>query len=251
MKGRIVGDLVFTRDRKQRVTYELEGDFRETYDALKEVPVEVTVKKYREKRSLDANAYMWVLIDKLAVATGIKKRDIYFDGLRNVGGNTRHYCGIPEAIDDLCNLWAVQGSTGWGWPYDRYPSKLEGCENVKLFYEAKIARLEKQIEQEQEWKPYTDERLVSQEKYDHIHRAGHEMTDAEAIEWIAQEFGFAPEKIRINRAMKTFEVNRHSQLRTIGEIDRRPMYDATDWYYVFFTVAGWEYEAYNGDLNKI
>lgn len=118
-------------------------------------------------------------------------------------------------------------------------------------YEAKIARLEKQIEQEQEWKSYTDERLVPQEDYDHIRRAGHEMTDAEAIEWIAQEFGFAPEKIRINRTMKTFEVNRHSQLRTIGEIDRRPMYDATDWYYVFFTVAGWEYEAYNGNLNKI
>lgn len=133
MKGHLI-DFSFGYNRKQRFTIELDGDFRETYDALKDCPVEVAVKKYREKRSLDANAYMWVLIDKLAVATGIKKRDIYFDGLRNVGGNTRHYCGIPEAIDDLCNLWAVQGSTGWGWPYDRYPSKLEGCENVKLFY---------------------------------------------------------------------------------------------------------------------
>lgn len=118
-------------------------------------------------------------------------------------------------------------------------------------YEAKIARLEKEIEREQEWKPYTDERLVPQGDYDHIRRAGHEMTDAEAIEWIAQEFGFALEKIRINRTMKTFEVNRHSQLRKVGEIDRRPMYDATDWYYIFFTVAGWEYEAYNGNLNRI
>ena len=118
-------------------------------------------------------------------------------------------------------------------------------------YEAKIARLEKEIEREQEWKPYNDERLVRQEDYDHIRSAGREMTDAEAIEWIAQEFGFASEKIRINRTMKTFEINRHSQLRKVGEIDRRPMYDATDWYYIFFTVAGWEYEAYNGNLGRI
>ena len=133
MKAHMI-DFSFGYNRKQRVTFELEGDFREIYEKLKDFVLDLTVKKFREKRSLDANAYMWVLIDKLAVATGYKQRDIYFDGLKNVGGNVRHYCGIPEAIDDLCNLWSTQGSTGWGWPYERYPSKLEGCENVKLFY---------------------------------------------------------------------------------------------------------------------
>lgn len=133
MKGTIV-DLTFTMTGKQRVTFELDGDFRDTYDALNGVPINLTVKKYRKPRSLDSNAYMWVLIDKLAVATGLRKQDVYFNGLRNVGGNTRVYCGIPEAIDDICNLWSTQGSTGWGWPFDRYPSKLEGCENVRLYY---------------------------------------------------------------------------------------------------------------------
>lgn len=133
MKGRLI-DFAHGYNRKQRITIELDVDFCEGYESLRDGDVEVTVKKWRQKRSLDANAYMWVLIDKLAVATGIKSRDIYFDGLRNVGGNIRHYCGLPEAIDDLCNVWAAQGSTGWGWPYDRYPSKVEGCENVKLYY---------------------------------------------------------------------------------------------------------------------
>ena len=118
-------------------------------------------------------------------------------------------------------------------------------------YEARIAKLEKQLEREQEWKPWTNDRAVSQKDYDHIRSAGREMSDQEAIEWIADEFGFDAAKIRINRMMKTFEVNRHSQLRVTGETDRRPMYDATDWYYVFFTVAGNEYEAYNGSLNRI
>lgn len=118
-------------------------------------------------------------------------------------------------------------------------------------YEARIADLERQLEREQEWKPYLVERAVKQERYDHIRKAGREMTDQEAIEWIAQEFGFDAGKIKINRLMNTYEVNRHHQLRKVGEIDRRPMYDATDWYYVFFTVAGYEYEAYNGSLERI
>ena len=134
MKGKIV-DFGFSYNRNQRVTIEItEGDFSDTYDALHDVPVDLSVKKWREKRSLDANAYMWVLIDKLAVATGIRKKEIYFGALRNVGGNTCIYCGKPEAIDAICDLWSKQGSTGWGWPFDRFDSKLEGCENVRLFY---------------------------------------------------------------------------------------------------------------------
>ena len=138
MHGRIKGkilDFNFSYNGAQRVTIEItEGDFRDTYDALHDVPVDLAVKKWRDKRSLDANAYMWVLIDKLAVATGVRKKELYFDALRNVGGNTEHYCAVPKAIDALCDLWSTQGSTGWGWPFDRYPSKVEGCENVKLYY---------------------------------------------------------------------------------------------------------------------
>ena len=133
MRGRLI-DLSIGANRKQRILVELDADIFERYDALAAADVDISLKKWKEKRSLDANAYMWVLIDKLTVETRYKKKDIYFDALRNVGGNTRHYCGTPEAIDDLCNLWAVQGHTGWGWPYDRYESKLEGCENVKLYY---------------------------------------------------------------------------------------------------------------------
>ena len=37
------------------------------YDAIKDIPkVAVTVKKWRKKRSLDANAYAWVLMTKIA-----------------------------------------------------------------------------------------------------------------------------------------------------------------------------------------
>lgn len=117
--------------------------------------------------------------------------------------------------------------------------------------EARVKKLEAQLEKEQEWKPWTNEKAVSQERYDHLRSSGHEMTDDEARDWIAQEWGFDRSKIRINRRMKTFEVSRHHYLRQNGEIDRSPYYDATDWYYVFFTVCGMEYEAFNGSLTQL
>ncbi|MBR3503774.1 MAG: hypothetical protein IKO07_05970 [Clostridia bacterium] len=117
--------------------------------------------------------------------------------------------------------------------------------------EARVKKLEAQLEKEQEWKPWTNEKAVKQERYDHLRSSGHEMTDDEAKDWIAQEWGFDRAKIRINRRMKTFEVSRHNYLRQNGEIDRSPYYDATDWYYVFFTVCGMEYEAYSGSLTQL
>lgn len=133
MRGRIA-DFLYIGPRRQRITIDLDGDFRKTYDRVKDGDIEVTVRKYSPKRSNDANAYMWVLIDMLSSATRIDTKDIYFDHLRRVGGNMQVYCAIPAAADRLCALWRAQGTTGWGWPYDRTDSKIDGCENVRLYY---------------------------------------------------------------------------------------------------------------------
>lgn len=69
MKGRLL-DLSFTLNGKQRLVIELDDDFRQDFAALKDHDVRVEIKKWRKKRSLDANAYAWVLIDKIAQATG-------------------------------------------------------------------------------------------------------------------------------------------------------------------------------------
>ena len=130
-------------------------------------------------------------------------------------------------------------------------SELKQSKRVIKAMEEKITKLEEKLEKEQEWKPWVPENAVSQDRYDHLKSAGHEMTDEEATEWIADEWGFNPAKIRINRKMKKYEVNRHHRLRVVGEIERDPYYDATDWYYVFFTVCGMEYEAFNGSLIQL
>lgn len=70
MTGRLV-DMAFTLGGKQRVTLELNGDFREIWDKLHQEPIlDVEIKKHREKRSLSANAYFHVLCNKISAETG-------------------------------------------------------------------------------------------------------------------------------------------------------------------------------------
>jgi len=75
MKGRLI-DLSFGMNRKQRITLEVDGDFRNDFDQLKDFDVSVEIKKYREKRSKDANAYFHVLVNKIAEAQGLGNDEV-------------------------------------------------------------------------------------------------------------------------------------------------------------------------------
>lgn len=51
---------------KQTASFELNEDAREAFQDLKDCEkLAIQIKKYRKKRSLDANAYYWVLVSKL------------------------------------------------------------------------------------------------------------------------------------------------------------------------------------------
>lgn len=56
------------------------------------------VKEHRERRSLDANAYCWVLIGKLASEMGITPDECYRSYIRDVGGN---YTIVPVREDRI------------------------------------------------------------------------------------------------------------------------------------------------------
>lgn len=75
MKGRLI-DFSLGWNRKQRITIELDTDFREGFDALKEADIEVGIKKWRRKRSNDANAYFHVLVTAIAEARGISNDEV-------------------------------------------------------------------------------------------------------------------------------------------------------------------------------
>lgn len=88
------------------------------------------VKEHREKRSLDANAYFWVLADKLATAMGITKEEVYRNAIKEIGGVSSTGCFQNEDADELCRLWALKGL---GWLTETFPSKLADCTNI-VFY---------------------------------------------------------------------------------------------------------------------
>lgn len=49
------------------------------------VDADIEIKKHREKRSLDANAYLWVLLGKIADKLTIPKDEAYLNALKRYG----------------------------------------------------------------------------------------------------------------------------------------------------------------------
>ena len=126
-----IKDLAFSREGENILTLSTREDCRAIYDELHEYDVEVTIRKHRQKRSLDANAYAWVLIHKLSEATGTPVSEVYRRGIRDIGGNAQIVCVQDKAVEKLCEAWEKHGL---GWVTDTTKSKLEGCTNVVLYY---------------------------------------------------------------------------------------------------------------------
>lgn len=105
-----------------------DADARHFAYAFKAGEYEIRPKK--SHRSLDANAYAWVLIDKLAAATGLTKTEVYRNAVRDVGGNMDVVCVKATAAPALRKIWE---SRGIGWQTDEEISKITGCVNVTLY----------------------------------------------------------------------------------------------------------------------
>ena len=129
MLGRL-RDLTINRDGSQNITVTVSSDFRPVFDGLAGVDVDIEIKRHQKKRSLSANAYCWVLTDKIAAATGQTKEDVYRETIRNIGGVSDIVCCLDKAVEDLRRRWA---SHGVGWISDTMPSKIDGCTNVILY----------------------------------------------------------------------------------------------------------------------
>ena len=113
------------------ITFSTREDFSAEYERLKEIPVNVEIKKAANKRSKDANAFCWVLVDKIAEKMRIAKSDVYRSAIREIGGVSETVCVRDKAVDRLRSGWEKNGI---GWQTETMPSKLPGCTNVVLYY---------------------------------------------------------------------------------------------------------------------
>lgn len=101
-------------------------------ESLKDGKVyDVEIKQHREKRSLDANAYCWVLIGKLAKHYGIPSDDVYRQFVRIAGA----FEVLPVREDIAERFPSIWGANGIGFVVDDLgPSKIPGYHNYKCYY---------------------------------------------------------------------------------------------------------------------
>lgn len=88
ISGRIVGANIDFRTNRPQITFEVNerNDFKLLVDELKDKDkLSIEVKPYREKRSLNANAYAWKLIGDIADAVRASKEEVYLEMLRRYG----------------------------------------------------------------------------------------------------------------------------------------------------------------------
>ena len=93
---------------------------------------DLEVKEHRKKRSLDANAYCWVLINSIADALRITPKEIYRQAILDIGGNYEIIPIKEEAVQKFKEIWEAQGL---GWPcVDMGKSKIHGYRNLRAYY---------------------------------------------------------------------------------------------------------------------
>ena len=132
--GRIVGANIDYKTGKPQLLLEVNerNDFELLVDEMRDKDkLSIEVKPYRERRSLDANAYFWVLCDKLAEKLHKSKTEIYREYIKDIGGVSETVCIKNSAVERLCEGWSKNGI---GWQTETFPSKIEGCTNVILYY---------------------------------------------------------------------------------------------------------------------
>lgn len=114
-----------------RLTVETESNIFKAAEELLDKDLTCRLVRFRKRRSLDANAYFWVLCSRLAERLKIPQSDIYRGYIKEIGGNNTVVCVPDKAVEDLTKGWAHNGI---GWQTETLPSKIEGCTNVVLYY---------------------------------------------------------------------------------------------------------------------
>lgn len=136
----------------ERITYTAKGDAEITFSTAQRVEAEkvktiadrlldVKVEPHHERRSLDANAYFWVLAQKLAEKLSLRGQkpvsaeEVYRNYIRDIGA----YQILPVKVDAVEQFTKAWESHGKGWIVVFIgESKLKGYANLQVFYGSSV-----------------------------------------------------------------------------------------------------------------
>lgn len=125
-----IHNLQFDMNGTQLLTLAVQGDFRPYIEEFADKELKAEIKPFKAKRSLDANAYAWVLLDKLAKKLRMPKTEVYRNIIKDFGV-VDIVCVRDKRANKLMDAWA---DNGIGWIAETMPSKIDGCTNVVLYY---------------------------------------------------------------------------------------------------------------------
>ena len=94
-------------------------------------PGEYEISPAKKKRSLNANAYAWKLINDIARAVRESPEDVYREALKNIPNICEVLCVQDKAVDSMERLWTRNHI---GRRVEREESKIKGCTNLYIFY---------------------------------------------------------------------------------------------------------------------
>lgn len=124
MIGRLK-DLLRLRGGEWLVSFTTREDPGQLFDDMNGQSVRIEIRKASKHRSLSANNYAWVLIDKISEKTGIPVSEVYRQAIREIGGVSDYYGMKEAAYEAFCEIWTaghmgrqveiVPGSTKPGW----------------------------------------------------------------------------------------------------------------------------------------
>lgn len=110
--------------RKWEVTFEINEDITASIDKIRDKLLNLTAKIHREKRSLDANAYAWVLMQKIAEAIHTDKWAVYLMMLERYSPVFTHIIVRPEAVERVKDEWRTVKVLG--------PIQVNGSSGIQL-----------------------------------------------------------------------------------------------------------------------
>lgn len=124
-----------TNTRKLKISLLVDVNNKEVVEKLKsENKLCIELKKWRQKRSLDANSYCWVLCDKIAKelckdGTIVTKEDVYKDAILQIG-SFEPFIVQEKTYMNFKRIWEKQGL---GFLVQEV-SKKDKCIKVNCYY---------------------------------------------------------------------------------------------------------------------
>ena len=104
-KGRVTDVSKNWQNGKFRLTFEIDRDVSGELDGLLGCDLKIKAVRWREKRSLDANAYYWVLVGKIAEVLKTSTTEIHNEMLSNYGR--------PEIVNERLMTIILLDSIDW------------------------------------------------------------------------------------------------------------------------------------------